>query len=170
MSYNHVFTRPTSTENDGSERAALGQVSQLGAFYNARNDQFLSEAGTAWRDGASPKLSSERRTAFICEADFEDSYQKGFSAHEIPIDLAASIVSGLVKPEGCTAYLAQESDGSQISTASLIHSYTTFQDRILGDTLRELVDHAKIRSRKAADATHIVIGIVWGQDQTSAQV
>lgn len=142
-------------------RPALGQVASLGTFYDARTDSFVpvSLINSDIPVDAIDKIDKYGTKISYSESD---SYKEKFSKLNLPTDLKASFLAGLVPVRGYGSYLEGIcEDSGHVARVSMHHQVTTVHEKLnlMGSGLRDLLT---MKTIDGSLATHIVSEIAWG--------
>lgn len=147
-------------ENHFPRRPAFGQVATIGTLYDARNECFLP---TSFFSKALPEgsVSSTLVNKTTCKAIHDDSYEGNFKFIGVSDDFGASILAGLVVPDGAGRVLREKTDSDHVLSAVVHHQILTVEEKldpaspgVSGCRDPLFVDNL--------DATHIVVEIEWG--------
>jgi hypothetical protein len=151
-------------DNHFPRRPAFGQVAAIGTLYDARNECFLS--GSLF-DKALP-LESVPKTIIrktTCKVIHNDSYEDNFKLMGVGNDFGASILAGLVVPDGAGRVLDEKTDSRHILGAAIHHQILTVREKL--DPASPGINECRTASfAENHDATHIVMEIEWGAQST----
>ncbi|EFX02788.1 aaa ATPase domain containing protein [Grosmannia clavigera kw1407] len=147
------------------ERPALGQKVEIGTFYNAYNDTFQR---ASLFSGVLPpgSVDSTRRKNTSTGLSYIDSQKGRLDLLGVDPKFGASIFSGLAPARGSGDCLHEQRKA--IGRFSSIEHYGAFHHRVTTVEDRLQTNNATLQERIAAtvplfaDATHVVVGIVWG--------
>lgn len=139
------------------QRSALGQVSALGTFYNAKNDNFIPITFLK------PDLPSEAiQKTDVHNIDikmgYEDTYEKQLEAMDIGLGLGVSVLAGLTPLKGSSFYLSERPSGRFLH-AAVHHTITTTRETLSFAALKSCLASNDISN---GDVTHVVAAIDWG--------
>jgi GTP-binding protein EngB required for normal cell division len=143
-----------------SDRPALGQKVALGALYDAKLDIFHpgSILTGVPPTGAVTERSAEKTNTSVT---IGGTYRERHNALDIQGDTAASILAGLIKPQGSGVYLRNASSDRLILCGAIHHHVSTVQEK-LNFMAPELHNHLDLDLLQNRDSTHVVLGINWG--------
>lgn len=147
-------------DNNFSWRPAFGQVAAIGTLYDARNECFLS--GSLF-DKALPVESVSKTPVrkTICKVIHNDSYEDNFKLLGVSNDFGASILAGLVMPEGAGRVLDEKTDSRNILGSAVHHRLLTVIEKL--DLAGTGVSECRAASfAENRNATHFVVEIEWG--------
>jgi hypothetical protein len=151
-------------DNHFSRRPAFGEVAAVGTLYDARNERFLSES---LFDKTLPRESLREATIrkTTCKAIFSDSYEDNFKLTGVGNDFGASILAGLVLPDGAGRILHEKIERRHILAATIHHQILTVKEKL--DPASPGVNECRAASSaESSNATHIVMEIEWGAQST----
>ncbi|KAK0658513.1 hypothetical protein QBC41DRAFT_351365 [Cercophora samala] len=145
------------------ERSSLGHVASIGTLYDARNDGFISvsiDRGQL-QQHAVVSCPSPRTEVHL---NFDEPYKTRFLAAGIKSELAASVLSQLVRLKGSAVHLSDdiESDSLCVQQATLYYNVSTVQEKlnVLIPGVKDCFDLGPLQQQR--NATHVVTGIEWG--------
>ncbi|KAH9885316.1 hypothetical protein F4778DRAFT_508984 [Xylariomycetidae sp. FL2044] len=155
---NPYSRRPMSASEQS--RPALGQVADIGSFYDASRDAFLPSRVINRRSAATALRSAICRTHRSLMTR-NDDWQSKFDAFHINPELGGSFVAGLVPVSGAAQYLRMERAGSDFVEGALILETTTDEQTV---DIAALHQHGMIPAAafQTRDATHFVARITYG--------
>jgi hypothetical protein len=133
-------------------------------LYDARNECFLS--GSLF-DKALPleSVSKSIIRKTTCKVIHNDSYEDKFKLMGVGNDFGASILAGLVVPDGAGRVLDEKTDSRHILGAAIHHQILTDREKL--DPASPGVNECRAASfAENHDATHIVMEIEWGAQST----
>ncbi|KEF63729.1 uncharacterized protein A1O9_01707 [Exophiala aquamarina CBS 119918] len=147
-------------DNHSISRPALGYVTSIGTLYDARRDSFLTQS---LLNGGAPSgdVSRQEKKNFDVRISYGESYAENLKGMEIGPDLAASLLSGLLQPDGIGRYLVQKIDSGRKLQALIYHTLTTTQDKLelRNPDVRQCISPTPLR---ISVATHVVTEIEYG--------
>lgn len=147
-------------DNHCLRRPAFGQIAAIGALYDARNECFIS--GSLFDKALPLRSVTESVIGKITSKVIQnDSYEDKFKLMGVGNDLGASIVAGLVVPDGAGRAFDAKTNSKHSLGAVLYHQILTVREKF--DPTSPGV--SKCRSSSVAEnyaATHIMIEIEWG--------
>ncbi|KAI1852962.1 hypothetical protein JX265_012851 [Neoarthrinium moseri] len=146
----------------GSSRPALGQVADLGAFYDARTDSFLPTNLIAGNPPPSILRSSTQKSqqAVVINGD---SLPKKLAALGVDDDLAASILARLVPLSGASTYLTS-TRRSEATIEGAVRFTITTEQMTLQIGSADIRPHISAHAFQNGNATHVVLGITFGAE------
>ncbi|RMZ88821.1 hypothetical protein DV736_g3947, partial [Chaetothyriales sp. CBS 134916] len=141
-------------------RPALGQIVPIGSFYDARLDCFL-DVSLLNREPAPDIVSQHDKKNVDIRVSHGESYAEGFKAMNIGFDLAASLLSGLVSPNGMARHLVQNSENGPTLRALIYHTMTAKQDKLdlMNPNIRRCISSTHLRTSMV---THVVTEVDYG--------
>ncbi|CAG9982203.1 unnamed protein product [Clonostachys byssicola] len=143
-----------------SDRPALGQRAALGALYDAKLDIF--HPGSILTGVPPVGVVTGRSAAKINNfVTIGGTYRERHDALDIQGDTTASILAGLIKPQGSGVYLRNASSDKLILCGAIHHRVSTVQ-RKLNPMAVEPHNHLDLDLLQNRDSTHVVFGINWG--------
>ncbi|KAK5687475.1 hypothetical protein LTS10_001613 [Elasticomyces elasticus] len=140
-------------------RPALGQTVSIGALYNASRGQFLPDGllNSSVPEAAFQVVDEDK---VDITASHGDGYHQRFKTLDLPVGLAANLLTDSVRYGGASRYLAEPYDAHFVHSV-LQHTFTKCV-RTLDFHFRGLQDYLTTLSISNSDATHMVVGIEWG--------
>lgn len=147
------------------KREAFGQHASIGTFYDARRDCFLAGSllgqDVNQADLVTRTSVQKSETAIIKE----NRLREKFDTLGLTRDVGASVLAGLIKPQGSSAYLTQRSDTRPGIHRAIVYTVTTVHDELYFGgffTNPALREGLKIDALTGSGATHIVTGVTYG--------
>ena len=139
-------------------RPALGQVSDLGAFYDARADSFLPL--NLFRSDPAPQaimatIVNSRKASILSS----DTLGEKFARLGIGSQLAGSFLAGMVPASGSAYYLKSTRKSEKYEERALLLEIKTEEVKL---DLQSLIEAEGATLNKCRDATHVVTGITFG--------
>ncbi|KAH7173325.1 uncharacterized protein B0J16DRAFT_311119 [Fusarium flagelliforme] len=145
-------------------RPALGAEVPIGTIYDATRDQFLPASGLPPTPPAGVILASpcpiERQNEIT--TSIGSSHAARFAAMGIDPNLAASVLSGLINPQGSGTFLTDGTSEKDILYGAVRHIYNTCQERL--NLSPDLLDMLAYNTASMADhhGAYIVVGVTYG--------
>lgn len=145
-------------------RPALGAEVPIGTIYDAKRDKFLPASGLPPIPPEGVILASpcpiERQHETT--TSIGSSHAARFAAMGIDPNLAASVLSGLVTPQGSGTFLTDGTSEKDILYGAVRHIYNTCQERL--DLSLDLLDMLAYNTASMADlgSAYIVVGVTYG--------
>ncbi|KAI1076855.1 hypothetical protein F5B20DRAFT_593651 [Whalleya microplaca] len=141
-------------------RPALGQVANLGAFYDSTRDSFLSASLVA--NPPLPHLFS------LCKSEsrqiqvtYNDALQDKFHALGVGNKLAASFLAGMVPVSGSGYYFKSTRPKKDVVEGAVFLEMTTDQITLNLDELEQR-SNMSMDAIRYGNATHVVTGMRYG--------
>jgi hypothetical protein len=153
--------------NSLTQRPAFGQRAAIGTFYDARRDCFLPRS-LFTRELPLECISRINVQDKAVQVSYSDSYEDGFRIMGVGTELGASILAGLVEPEGSGKYLDEKRESRQVLHGAVHHRTTTVQEK-LNTGSSEVRNFLAFSELQSSEVTHIVSEIKWG-DQSIVEV
>ncbi|KAI5917968.1 hypothetical protein F4810DRAFT_726394 [Camillea tinctor] len=154
------------------DRPALGQVAELGSFYDFRTDNFIAGSSLlkcAAKDLPEGAVNVTDNHQSNIQFKKSQTYREKLDFMEINSELSASFLAGLVTVGGSGKYLHDTRDSKDTMESSVIYKVTTAQETILNfggirkylalDAIRHYPD---LRNADTPCPTHVVTEIGWG--------
>ncbi|KAI8962748.1 hypothetical protein F5Y11DRAFT_181522 [Daldinia sp. FL1419] len=150
-----------NTRNRQLLRPALGERASFGTLYDARTDKFLPQSLLKNNSQISTNSSLPTSQSAEVSVNFLDSYQGKFDLMQIGVSLGTSILAGLVKPKGASAYVNEPQKGNDTLYAGIYHKVVSTREKfnVLHPLNQGAVDW---ESLEGLEATHFVAGIDHG--------
>ncbi|KAJ4014578.1 hypothetical protein NW752_007347 [Fusarium irregulare] len=145
-------------------RPALGAEVPIGTIYDAKRDQFLPASGLPPIPPEGVILASpcpiERQHE--TKTSIGSSHAARFATMGIDPNLAASILSGLITPQGSGTFLTDGTSEKDILYGAIRHVYNTCQERL--NLSPDLLDMLAYNTASMADlgSAYIVVGVTYG--------
>ena len=143
-------------DNPKIYRAAVGQIANLGEFYDARKDEFLC-INAFDRPLKDEDISETEISSSNVDLILTDLVTEQFDKLDINGQLALSILCDLVKLSGSATYL-----NSHRNSANSAHTTLTYSVRTKYQEVNGIRNKVNADSLNATGATHILVGIEWG--------
>jgi len=141
-------------------RPALGHVTSIGTLYDAKRDRFLNQS-LLNREVPSGVVPLQEKKNVDIQVSYGDSYAENFMAMKVGPDLAASLLSGLVQPDGVGRHLIQKPESGRILQAFVHHAITVAAEKLdLMNT--EIRKHISPTPLQTSAVTHVVTEIEYG--------
>lgn len=143
-------------------KKALGRYEELGSLFDARTDDFIG--AKLFRKSINKKssyYSSIESTPSKYEYINKESYENKFSKLYIDGELSVSILLNMVTLGGSGKFLKNNKETQKSNKFSIISNNQTRIEKInlYDDEIKELISEDALNN---INATHVVIGIVWG--------
>ena len=141
-------------------RPALGHIVPIGTLYDARRDSFLNQSLLNHEVPPGVVSLHEKKDVDVRVSNGE-SYAENFRGMDVRPDLAASLLSGLVQPDGVGCHLVQKTANSRILQALICHTVTTTQEKLdlMNSEIRKCIPPIPLRTSLV---THVVIEVEYG--------
>ncbi|XP_046699118.1 uncharacterized protein LOC124381475 isoform X2 [Silurus meridionalis] len=140
------------------EVAALGRKVELGWLYNFRSDYLSSDVFWDEDKVSSMKVSIPRLHKDVRILD-KDSLQNRLAALDLSVSLRASVVSGLVKMTGASAFINHLIQSELQDRITVHYRTSTRLDMISHDLLH---DGFPLSVTDSTTATHVVVAVLYG--------
>ncbi|RBR12898.1 uncharacterized protein FIESC28_08389 [Fusarium coffeatum] len=145
-------------------RPALGAEVPIGTIYDAKRDQFLPASGLP----PTPPEGAILVSPYPIERQHEitssigSSHAARFAAMGIDPNLAASVLSGLITPQGSGTFLMDGTSEKDILYGAVRHIYNTCEERL--NLSPDLLDMIAYSTPSITDhrGTYIVVGVTYG--------
>lgn len=146
--------------NNQTSRPALGQVAFIGAFYDAKNDSFLSKGLLS--TGASPGVLRRNDIGKIdAQVSYVGTFEEKFKQLGVGPELGASILSGLVQPGGAGYHLNDTTGNDRFLEAAIYHTVKTVKESL--DLMNsDLKTYLTSKHLRTSEVTHIVTEVEYG--------
>ncbi|XP_039608020.1 uncharacterized protein LOC120528080 isoform X3 [Polypterus senegalus] len=143
------------------DMAPVGRNFDVGQLYDCHKDVVMQD-GTLWdMDTLKNNLNVTKQTTTVFNVLTSDSLDEKASALNVNLPLKASILAGLVEPQGAAEYLNSNKISNQQSRVTLHYSTTSRLEQLNMNTLRtKKVSSSKVFKEKTA--THVVAGVLYG--------
>ncbi|KAJ4123225.1 hypothetical protein NW768_009755 [Fusarium equiseti] len=145
-------------------RPALGAEVPIGTIYDAKRDQFLPASGLPPTPPEGVILASpcpiERQHEITTSSG--SNHAARFAAMGIDPNLAASVLSGLITPQGSGTFLMDGTSEKDILYGAVRHIYNTCQHRL--DLSPDLLDMLAYTTASISNhhGAYIVVGVTYG--------
>ncbi|XP_051784471.1 uncharacterized protein LOC114643986 [Erpetoichthys calabaricus] len=148
-------------DGDVLAMAPLGRNFEVGQLYDCRKDVVIQD-GTLWdMDTLQNNLNVTKQTTTMFNVLTSDTLDEKASALNVNLPLKASILAGLVQPQGAAEYLSSNKISNQQSRVTLHYSTTSRLEQLNMNTLRtRKVSSSKVFKEKTA--THVVSCVLYG--------
>ncbi|CAF4987923.1 unnamed protein product [Rotaria sp. Silwood1] len=142
------------------KKQAVGRQGFIGSLYDVRSDRF--EGGNLFNRELPSSFITTTDCAFSNYFIDENSSQKDtFNKVNIEASMKVSLLAGLVKLEGSAKYLNQTKTDSRTVRLTSMLQMKTKQEQ-LQISRADLIDYLSLDALESPNATHCVIGIMWG--------
>jgi hypothetical protein len=142
------------------KRQAIGRSGSIGSLYNIRTDQF--EPGNLFNVGLPQSFIKTTDCANVSYShDSHNSQKETLNNLNIETYLKISLMAGLFSLEGPAKYLNQTKTDSKTVRKTFIYKAETKQEDLLVSS-KNLREYFSPDAFTNPDATHAVIGIIWG--------
>ncbi|XP_074049476.1 stonustoxin subunit beta-like [Macrotis lagotis] len=138
------------------EIPALGRPLHLGTFYDCRSDTFIPGITLCDRETLERNVITDDHYKTDFDIISSDSIDEKIKAMNIPVELKASILGGLVEIGGSAKYLCDTKTSQKQAQVTLKYSMTTQYSQLV-------MNHLKQRKIFYYDnATHVVTAVLYG--------
>ena len=139
-------------------RPALGQVGDLGTFYDAQTESFLPL--NLIRSDPDPRTITTTNVGSTAVSILvSDTYEEKFAKLDVNNELAGSVLAGLTPVSGSAYYLKSTRRTAKYEERAILIEITTEDVRLDLDNFGE----TKVATlNTCSDATHIVTGVKFG--------
>lgn len=142
------------------QRPVLGQWANLGALYNARTDNFVSQSLLSSAPPSQAVVMTNHHTIEL-QITFDDSHNTRFKMMSMSPDLGASFLSGLISVDGAAAHLNESRNSNVLGQAAIYHTVKTVEEKLSLAT-PELRPYLNLDAIYNSAATHVLAAIGWG--------
>lgn len=146
--------------NESIERQAVGRLGYIGSLYDIRSDKM---EGTNLFNRKLPEefinVTDSAHTEY--ELIYNNSQKEIFNKMNIDASLKLSLMGGLVNISGSAKYLTQTKTDNHTLRVTYIYKVKTKQEQ-LQISMADLHQYFSPDALENPNATHAVIGIVWG--------
>ncbi|CAF4203694.1 unnamed protein product, partial [Rotaria magnacalcarata] len=148
------------TSTGAIERKALGRYGIIGSLYDIRTDTL--EGGNLFNKELPESFIRLQDSANVSyHTDFNNSQKETFNNMNIEASLKLSLLGGLIDVTGSAKYLKQTKTNSHTVRVTFMYKAKTKQEHLLINTA-DLYKHFSLDALENPNATHVVIGILWG--------
>jgi hypothetical protein len=139
---------------------ALGQVADLGAFYDARTDSFLPTNLVTGNPPPSIVNSTSHKSRQV-KAIVNDTMTSKFCLLGVGHELGASVLAGMVPVTGSASYLKYSRLTNTVIEGAI--RLTISMEQVKLDIVNsEFRKHISLDAFQSSNVTHVVVGLVYG--------
>ncbi|CAF0936109.1 unnamed protein product [Rotaria sordida] len=150
----------TSAAGGTTTKQAFGRHGFIGSLYDIRSDRF--EGGNLFNRPLPPSIvltTDSANSDYIVDENL--SQKETFKKLNIEASMKLSLLAGLLKVEGSAKYLNQTKTDSRTVRVTFMLNFKTKQEH-LQISSADLYNYFSSDALENRNATHCVIGIIWG--------